>query len=145
LGQAETIEKHRANAAKYNEAFKELKNVRLLKYKNDRYSAYWLYTMRVNDRQKFMEYMKKAGITVSQVHARNDTHTMFKDFRTDLPGVDEFTSEQVSIPVGWWLTDKDVVKIIDAVIDYDRSYQPGFQEIRTSSGECQKTSTCRAD
>lgn len=115
-----TIEKHRANARRYNEAFRDTKAVQLLRYKNDRKSSYWLYTIRVKNRSKFMEHMKIAGITVSQVHVRNDTHTAFKDFKIDLPGVDEFASEQVSIPVGWWLTDKDLATIINAAIEYDR-------------------------
>jgi perosamine synthetase len=114
-----TIEKHRANAASYNQAFKNLKTVRPLRYKDDRSSVYWMYTIRVKDRQKFMQYMKKAGITVSQVHARNDTHTMFKDFKVDLQGVDEFVSEQVSIPVGWWLTKDNLQHIIDTILEYD--------------------------
>ena len=113
-----TIERHRANAARYDEAFKNLEAVRPLRYRNDRCSSHWLYTMRVKDRLKFMEHMKRAGITVSQVHARNDTHTMFKDFKVNLPGVDEFTAEQVSIPVGWWLTEKDVSYIIKTVSKY---------------------------
>ncbi len=116
---ADTIEKHRANAARYNKAFAKLKTVRPLRYKDDRSSAYWLYTIRVGNRQEFMEFMKKAGVTVSQVHARNDNHTMFKAFKTDLLGTDEFTAEQVSVPVGWWLTDKDVTHIIDTVAAYD--------------------------
>ncbi len=115
-----TIEKHRANAAQYNKAFAELKSVWTLRYKDDRSSAYWLYTIRVNNRQEFTEYMKKAGITVSQVHARNDNHTMFRDFKTDLPGIDEFDTGQVSIPVGWWLTDKDITHIINTIVAYDR-------------------------
>ncbi len=140
-----TIEKHRANAKRYNEAFKNLKAVRPLSYKSDRSSVYWLYTMRVKDRQKFMEYMKRAGITVSQVHARNDNHTMFKDSKVNLPGVDEFTSEQVSIPAGWWLTDEDLVKIIDATVEYDRCYQPKFQEIRSPSRRRGKIPTRQAN
>ena len=115
-----TIGKHRANATRYNKGFEDLKAVRPLRYKDDRSSVYWLYTIRVKNRQKFMEHMKKAGITVSQVHARNDTHTTFKDFRVELPGVDEFTSEQVSIPAGWWLTERDLTYIIDTVLNYDR-------------------------
>ncbi len=113
-----TIEKHRANAAQYDEAFKDTKAVRPLKYKNDRSSAHWLYTIRVENRRKFVEYMKEAGVTVSQVHARNDNHTMFKDFKSELPGVDEFTSEQVSIPVGWWLTPEDLQHIINTILEY---------------------------
>jgi len=140
-----TIEKHRANAARYNEAFNALKAMRPLRYKNDRSSVYWLYTMRVKNRQKFMEYMKEAGITVSQVHARNDTHTMFKDFRADLPGVDEFTSEQVSIPVGWWLTEKDLAHIINAAVEYDRRCSARVRQVRKSSRKYDKTPTCQAN
>jgi dTDP-4-amino-4,6-dideoxygalactose transaminase len=65
-----------------------------------------------------MAHMKKAGITVSQVHARNDAHTMFADFRCPLPGVDEFASQQVSIPVGWWLTEQNLTYIIEQVVKY---------------------------
>lgn len=138
---AKTIEKHRSNAGRYDEAFRGLKFVRPLRYKSDRSSVYWLYTMRVKDHQRFTEHMKKAGITTSKVHARNDKYTMFKDFRAELPGVDEFTSEQVSIPVGWWLTEKDLAHIINAVMEYERSCRPLLQEIKTSSGKREKIAT----
>lgn len=115
-----TIEKHRFNAARYDQAFKDTKAVRPLKYKADRSSSYWLYTIRVKNRMKFVEYMKAAAIAVSQVHTRNDVFTMFKDFKADLPGVDKFVSEQVSIPVGWWLTGRELSYICDTVVKYDR-------------------------
>ena len=117
----ETIKKYRSNAARYDQAFKGLEAVKPLRHKNDRSSAYWLYTIRVKDRLRFMKHMKAKGITVSQVHARNDTHSMFKDFKAELPGVDEFNSEQVCIPVGWWLTEENLTCIIDAVLEYERS------------------------
>lgn len=114
------IKKHRDNAKKYNEAFQNLKSVKTLKYANDRSSAYWLYTMRVKDRSGFMKHMKEKGITVSQVHVRNDKYSMFKDFKSHLSGVDEFISEQVSIPVGWWLEEKDLTHIINTILGYDK-------------------------
>ena len=58
--------------------------------------------------------MTKADIQVSSVHARNDTHTMFKDFRADLPKVTEFTEKMVCIPVGWWVSDDERKKIAQA-------------------------------
>lgn len=115
----DTIEKHRANAKRYNEAFKHLKTIRPLRYKKDRSSSCWLYVIRAKNRQGFMEYMREAGITVSQVNARNDTHTAFRDFKVDLPGVDEFTSEQVAIPVGWWLTEEQLDYIVRRIIEFD--------------------------
>lgn len=116
----DTLEKHLRNAMRYNKAFKYLKNVQPLRCEDDRLSAYWLYTIRAKNRKRLTEHMKKAGITVSQVHARNDNHTIFKHFKTDLPGVDEFMSEQISIPVGWWLNQTDIEYIISSVRTYDQ-------------------------
>ena len=111
----QNIAKHRANAARYNQAFAHLHAVKPLHYTDDRTSAQWLYTMRVRNHARFVDHMRHAGITVSRVHARNDTHSVFADFRTPLPGVDEFTAEHISIPVGWWLTDRDLDHIIKTV------------------------------
>ncbi len=102
----DVLRRHRENAAYYRERLAGLPGLDLLDYRDDRVCSYWLFTVRVPERLPFMKEMTDAGITVSQVHARNDHHTMFADFRRVLPGVDEFAAEQVSIPVGWWL-DKD--------------------------------------
>ena len=87
--------------------------------------------------------MKQAGVTVSQVHARNDNHTMFRDFKVDLPGVNEFTAEQVSIPVGWWLTEKDLQTVINAVVEYDHNYSRKIREITAKAPKYEKTPTCQ--
>jgi dTDP-4-amino-4,6-dideoxygalactose transaminase len=115
----QTLMKHRQNAERYDKAFCALKKVKLLKYKPELRSSYWLYTMRVEGRDEFVAQMAKAGIMASKVHSRNDLHTCFKDSRCDLPGVDEFYSEQVSIPVGWWLKEAEVEYIISEVQKYD--------------------------
>jgi dTDP-4-amino-4,6-dideoxygalactose transaminase len=115
----QTLAKHRNNAGRYNQAFSGLKNVTPLRYRTDRLSSYWLYTIRAKDRLKFVEHMKNGGVYVSQVHARNDTFTMFKDFKKTLAGLEEFASEQVSIPVGWWLTEAEQDHIISLVTEYD--------------------------
>lgn len=116
------LAKHRSNAAFYDGRLNSLgKRVKLLRYEKDRVSSYWIYTTRVDDREAFQEYMKTQDIMVSQVHVRNDIHTAFKAFRRNLPGVDEFTREQVSIPVGWWISDEDREKIAKAVEEWSRS------------------------
>ena len=114
-----TLAAHRANAAQYDEAFSGLTRVRPLRYADDRQSSHWLYTLRVPERAAFMAAMTAEKIVVSQVHARNDRHTLFQDCRTHLPGVDAFAAEQVCIPVGWWLSPEDKETIIAAVRRYD--------------------------
>jgi dTDP-4-amino-4,6-dideoxygalactose transaminase len=120
-----TIELHRAHAAAYDEAFRGLAAARPLRYTPDRASARWLYSLRVRDRARFMRHMAGRGIGVSQVHARNDLHSVFRASRVPLPGVDEFSAEQVAIPVGWWLGRRDVARVIAAVRAYDRDLARG--------------------
>ncbi len=112
------LERTRRHAARYRDALQGLRRVALLRYQPDRLSSYWLHTLRVRDRAAFIAALDRAGITASRVHARNDTHTMCRAFRRPLPGVDEFDAEQVSIPVGWWLGDDEVARIIAAVRAY---------------------------
>ncbi len=112
----EIIAKHRANARFFDEHIK-------LDYVQETphcQSAYWLYTIHIpgGRRDEFMRYMKGHNILVSKVHARNDTHTMFKDFRVPLPGLDEYYTSMCCIPVGWWLTEADRQRIVDLVNDF---------------------------
>lgn len=70
--------------------------------------AYWLMTLCVDDRADFIAHLAERGIATSQVHRRNDVHTAFKsasESRGPLPGVDSFDARQVSIPVGWWVSE----------------------------------------
>ena len=123
------IEKVRKNASKYDEAFSSLATVAPLRYGLDRQSSYWLYTLLAEDRERFIKTMKEAKIVVSQVHARNDKHTMFRDFIANLPAADEFVSKQICIPVGWWLTDKERAHIIETILGYDRCQRQDFQPL----------------
>lgn len=104
---AKLLARNRENAAFYRARLAEVKGVSLLRYAIDRLSSYWLFTVRVKDREGFQDFMTKKGVMVSRVHVRNDHHTYTKSFRRNLPGVDEFDREQISIPVGWWVSDED--------------------------------------
>lgn len=113
----EILSKHRANADYYNGHLNGLGRFKLLSPKADRLSSYWLYTVLVENRLDFMTRMTKAGITVSQVHSRNDMHTMMNASKSNLPNVDIFTEKQVSIPVGWWLSKKDREHIVNTILE----------------------------
>jgi dTDP-4-amino-4,6-dideoxygalactose transaminase len=78
-------------------------------------SSYWLYTIFVDEKAKFIEHMKEQSVMVSQVHQRNDIHTCFKEFRCSLPNLDSVEQKIVCIPVGWWLTEKERDAIVSAV------------------------------
>lgn len=79
-------------------------------------SAWWLYTVLVDDDNAFIQYMENNGVSASKVHSRLDTKTCFaKSNRGDLPGVDGFSSREVCIPVGWWLSPPDIDVVVEVV------------------------------
>ncbi len=119
---AGNLSKAYGHAVRYDVAFADKK----LRYETDRTSSYWLYTIRVKDRDGFMVRMKEAGIMTSKVHARNDLHGCFAESRTELPGVDEFCKEQVSIPVGWWIESVEIEKIIERINDEKVDNVPAY-------------------
>lgn len=112
------LQKHRDNAKFYNEVFKG--KVKYAPENPNGKSAYWLYTIHVENRDELMKKLGEAGIMSSKVHSRNDTHSMFKEFERPLPGVEEFNRTHLCIPVGWWVTDEDREYIAEQVIKYAR-------------------------
>lgn len=109
------LKKHRQNAAYYLEKLGKIKDITLLQPQPDTISSYWLFTIRVRNRDKFREFMTKNGIMVSQVHRRNDTHPVVARFRSNLPNLDLLEKEMICIPVGWWLTGKQREYIVRTV------------------------------
>ena len=87
----------------------------LLENKSGHDSSYWIYTIKVERRDKFMKMMQEKDIMVSRVHERNDKHTCVKEFQTHLPSLDKITRKLISIPVGWWVTKKQRKYIVDTI------------------------------
>jgi len=109
------IGKHQSNAKYYDDNLKNVPGVTLLQRHSDRESAFWIYSLLVENRDGFMKHMKNCGIVVSQVHERNDKHTCVKEYRTALPELDRTIGKVVSIPVGWWVSDEEREYIVDCI------------------------------
>lgn len=109
------VSKHKTNAAYYDKHLQNVKGVTLLKREEGFESAFWIYSLLVEDRAGFYEHMKQCGITVSQVHERNDKHSCVAEFKTDLPNLEKTIGNVVSIPVGWWVTEEQREYIVDCI------------------------------
>lgn len=84
-------------------------------------SAWWLYCLRVDQPQRFIDFMRERGVECGQVHGRNDKHHAYAFYSGPLPGVDAFASHEVAIPVGWWLGPEDLGRIANEVERYSSS------------------------
>lgn len=113
----DVLARHRANAAYYDGQLASIPGLQLTKRSTDRESSFWIYPMKVRDRDALVRRMGDAGIMVSQVHMRNDVHSCVREYRSVLPGVDQVDKRLVCIPVGWWVSDEDrehIVRVIKA-------------------------------
>lgn len=97
------ISRHRENAAFYDEAFADHPGIRTVPENPLGKSPCWLYTFHVDNRDELMHELNQHNVMASKVHARNDTHSMFRDCRTELPNASQFNDTHVCIPVGWWV------------------------------------------
>lgn len=103
------------NGRYYDEALAGVPGVKLVPYYDHTKPSYWLYTLKVENRERFIRAMESAGIAASVLHHRSDTHSVFAESKCELPNFDQFYSEFVHIPCGWWVTESDREFIADQI------------------------------
>ena len=111
----ELLQKHIDNGHYYNQNLRDIKDLELMNYSDDLDIPYWIYTIKVKNRDKFMKHMENKNIIVSRVHERNDKHTATKAYQTNLPLLESFIDEMVCIPVGWWVGENEREYISDSI------------------------------
>lgn len=109
------VGKHQSNAKFYDDNLQNVGGLTTLTRHEGHESAFWIYSMLVDDRDGFYKWMKECKIVASQVHERNDKHTCVLDYKSQLPQLDKTIGKVVSIPVGWWVTDEDREYIVDCI------------------------------
>jgi dTDP-4-amino-4,6-dideoxygalactose transaminase len=110
------IARHRDNARFYDEAFRAANTIAVAPQNPDGASAYWLYTIHLDNRDEVMKGLRERGIGASKVHGRNDTLSAFAAFRRPLPRCEAFDRTHLCIPVGWWVSEQDRERVADCVL-----------------------------
>jgi dTDP-4-amino-4,6-dideoxygalactose transaminase len=111
---SENVLKYIKNGKILDKELKGINGLRLIPYYSNTEPSYWLYTIKVERRNEFIQMMQKEGFVASPVHLRNDRHSIFKSNIT-LPALDKFYEEFVHIPCGWWLTETDLYRMINCI------------------------------
>ncbi len=109
------IDSYVNNGQFYDRELQNTGGVQQLSYYENTVPSYWLYTLRVENREEFIKMMGSNGIMASELHKRNDLHTLFADSKTNLPNVDIFSRDWVHIPCGYWVKEEDREKIVDLI------------------------------
>lgn len=109
------IQRHISNGKFYDQELQGIDGITTVPYYNHTEPSYWLYTMKVENREEFCRMLEDAGIVASQLHHRSDTHSVFAESKCELPALDEFYGKFVHIPCGWWVTNEDRQYIVDTI------------------------------
>tara|TARA_Y100000592_G_scaffold16485_1_gene24516 strand:+ start:5643 stop:6779 length:1137 start_codon:yes stop_codon:yes gene_type:complete len=110
---------HKNNAALYRNYFLKNKNITPLKIDNHMDPAYWIYTVLLDssiNRDKVISDMANLDIHTGVIHVPNHPYDCFKEAGNDLVNTNKFAAHQISLPCGWWLSEKDVKYIADSLL-----------------------------
>ena len=108
------------NAGHYDANFCKTPQIELPERDFKALSSWWLYTILVKDRLKFIRYMNAKGIQCSPVHNRNDTHSCMKSYAKPVSGYIDYVNEHmISIPVGYWVTENERDFIVRKTNNYE--------------------------
>ncbi len=111
----EIINKYIANGKFYDVALKGIPGVTLVPYYEHTEPSYWLYTMKVENRDDFIKMMESIDVFASPLHHRSDTHSVFAESKCELPQMEEWYRSFVHIPCGWWIDEREREKIVNAI------------------------------
>jgi dTDP-4-amino-4,6-dideoxygalactose transaminase len=103
------------NGKYFDENLQNTQGVELIKYYPNSEPAYWLYTLKVENRDGFIRKLGERGIMASELHKRNDWHDYLNDFNCSLPSLDIFYKKLVHLPCGFWLNQEDREKIVEVI------------------------------
>lgn len=109
------LDTHIDNGKYFDEKLKNVSGIKIIPYYSNTQPSYWLYTCKVDNREAFIKMMEENNISVSPLHHRSDTHSVFKQSLCDLPALDKFYDEFIHIPCGWWITDKERHRIVETI------------------------------
>jgi dTDP-4-amino-4,6-dideoxygalactose transaminase len=109
------IARHQENGLYFDERLTDVPGVTVLTRPMNSRSAYWVYTFLARGRDHLLKTFRQQGVYASKVHLRNDLYTCFGTDRPALPGVDQFSAYSLSIPCGWWVSEKDRSRIADII------------------------------
>lgn len=112
---SEIIDAHIDNGRYYDKELRGIPGLELVTYYKNTSPSYWIYTMRVENRDNFCKMMEEKGIAATPFHHRNDTHSFLDYAKCQLPNMDKWYSSFVHIPCGWWLSKEDREYIVETI------------------------------
>jgi perosamine synthetase len=104
----------KSNAHEIDQLISNYRSVKMLTYTYGQ-SNYWIYPLFTKYKKDFIELSSKIGIEVSSVHSNISNYSIFNSEL--IQTADEFLSEFIAIPVGWWVDMKEYIPKLKVIFD----------------------------
>ncbi len=111
----DVINQYIDNGKYYDNTLKNIPGITLIPYYENTQPSYWLYTMKVENREDFIKLLNSIEVTASPLHHRSDTHSVFAESRCELPNMDKWYNNYVHIPCGWWVNKEIREHIVNTI------------------------------
>ncbi len=111
----DAIAKHIEHGRAFDAALARIPGLAPARIEPDSEPSYWIYTLLTDDSADVERRLGEIGVAASKLHRPNHLHSVFAPYRRDLPGLETFYRRLVHIPCGWWVSDDDRARIVDAL------------------------------
>ena len=109
------IDRHVANGRFFDERIPKIAGLSVTRFEPTAAPSYWLYSVLSDDSEAVERRLVAVDVAASKLHRPNHLHSVFAAMRRPLPGLDTFYRRLTHIPCGWWVTDADRERMIDAL------------------------------
>ena len=114
----EENQRRRQIVARYNEAFKDNKNIQIVRAPYHDECSYHIYELIVPDREALLNELASHDI-YGGVHYRDNTeYSMYLYANGTCPRAHKVSQHLITLPLHMWLTDEDVEQIISVVNNF---------------------------
>ena len=108
----------RSIASDFIKAIEPLKNIEHVSLVENSNPSYWLFTALIEKYETFSEQFDKRNISGGPIHKLNHTHS-FLATDQEVKGAIEFNRKLFHIPIGPWLMEEEIGRIIHAINEAD--------------------------
>lgn len=109
------ITQSRRVAAQLTQELSQLSGVELIAPLPGAVAPYWVFLIKLNNRDQALVELKRHGVQASKLHYRTDQYSGFIATPTALPQTEHFMDRVLGLPCGWWLTEDDLEIMISIV------------------------------
>lgn len=109
------IDRHIANGRYFDAEIARIPGLSVTRFDAEAEPSYWLYTVLSDDSDAIERCLADIGVSASKLHRPNHLHSVFAPMRRPLPGLESYYKRLTHIPCGWWVSDEDRARIVEAL------------------------------